>query len=302
MLGSLTCDLTKRPFIHVDDSSQSTLFPVPIAVIERLFLDGQPCNPLSLRLFYALIFSAWNVLDVGCTNRPIAYSSEELRRSISRSPSPPSKTGFREALNILVQCRFEMSSPDDPEGPARPTSLLHWWFIDGDGWLFFEFSELVRSWCERQGTTYAWFDLRVVKALGSVAAIRLYEIGAALTRREHRKVTIHREKLRERLGARGSYVAWSDFEKKLMARSIAELNEHAPFILSHEPRRVAGHRTVTWETISVAPASAPASNSAPMLRPLQWADLDLLPMPDPELWQDYMDDHAIDDEEQDSGA
>jgi hypothetical protein len=302
MLGSLTCDLTKRPFVHVDDTNQTSLFPVPIALIERLFLDGKTCNPSSLRLFYALVFAAWNVLDVGCASRPIAYGCEDLRRWVSRGSAPANKADFRKALDILVRCRFEMSSPDDPEGPGEPVSLLDWWHIDGDGWLFFEFSEPVRSWCERPGSTYAWLDLRVVKALGSVAGIRLYEIGAALARRAHRKVTVHRQELRERLGARESYAAWPDLEKKLMARSIAELNSHAPFILSHRPRRLAGHRTVTWQTISVAPKSAPAPSAMPMLRPLQWADLALLPMPDPKLWRDFMDDHAIADEEQNFSA
>jgi hypothetical protein len=283
-LSSYTCNLQKRPFVNVGDAMRATAYPIPIALIDRLLVDGATSSASSLRLFHALLFISWNTIDTIGIYRPLAYDATSIRRALGRRVS---NAQLHAGLRTLTETRFALPNLDDP-GELVESPLLDWQHIECGRRIFWSFSEPVRTWCSRFGTTYAWLDLRVTLSLSSVAALRLYEIGAVLALRKHRRLRVRHDELRGYLEvAAGTYLSSSDFKGKLLGRAIRNVNELAAFTLDCEPHSTIAHRFVEAAVLSVAPRRDNRAAAATGLQPIRRDDLAFVPLPAPEVYKDF---------------
>jgi len=289
-LGSFTCDLEKRPFVKVDDAERATLYPFPNALIDRVFVDGPACNTLALRLFHALHFVAWNTMDVADNQMPLAHGSKILRSTIGRS-GQSSNSDLRAAFRVLTECQFALPAPDSPDDLVT-APLLDWQHIDREGRAFWAFSEPVQTWCSRPGSTYAWLDLRVTTALSNVAALRLYELGSALVLRDHKTLRVVPSDLRAYLDAADTYPTWSDFDGKLVAKSIDQVNAHAAFTIGRRLYSAIAHRSVDAVILSVTPNPNAVPSTTPLLHPLRLEDVSIMPLPEATPLQDFQFRHS----------
>jgi hypothetical protein len=283
--GSYICNLQKRPFVNVDDATRATAFPMPIALIDRILVDGSNGSALCLRLFHALLFISWNTVETFGSYRPLAYDAKSIRRAIGGRVS---NSDLHAALQSLTQSHFALPDPDpnNPDGFVT-APLLDWQHIERRQ-IFWSFSEPVRTWCSRVGSTYAWLDLSVTFALSSVAALRLYEIGAILVLRKHKHLRVRHDELRGYLEvADGTYAASSDFTGKLLGRVVKNINEHAAFTLDLEPHSPVRHRFVDAEILSVTPRKDRASLVGASLQPIRLEDIPLVPLPVADVYEDF---------------
>jgi hypothetical protein len=118
--------------------------------------------------------------------------------------------------------------------------------------------------------------------------LRLYELGAALASRTQKRLRLRSEILRAYLEIDDdAYLAASDFRGKLLERSIASINEHATFIVRHDPYTPHLHRFVDAEILSVTPREQSAIPPVPGLQPIDRDDIRFLPLPVSEAYADF---------------
>jgi hypothetical protein len=288
ILGSYTGDMD-RPFVDADNINRATLFPIPLALIARLRYDGPPLPASALKLFYVLIFIAWNEIATIGVYRPLAYDALTLKRAVRRSRM--TEMELQKALENLSECQFKLPDPEQPHETLN-APLLDWHHVDDDR-VFWTFSNPVRKWCSRRGSTYAELDLSVATALNSIAALRLYEIAAALHKRDHPELTLYSEELRGLLEvADGKYAAETDLTGKLLARAMQRVNGHANFAVNHAPRTPYAHRYADAHVITVTlrgqKGELPKRKSVPdELKQIRREDVRYVPLPSPDVYADF---------------
>ncbi|HVO03745.1 MAG TPA: replication initiation protein [Candidatus Cybelea sp.] len=288
LLGSYSGEM-KRPFVDADNIARATLFPMPLALIIRRLCEGSRCTASALKLFYLLVFISWNeIANIG-VYRPLAYDSATLKGAVGRNRMTNKE--LSKALRCLTECLFALPDPDEPHETTE-APLLDWHHVEDDR-VFWAFSDPVRTWCGRPGSVYAELDLRVAAALSNVAGLRLYEIAAALQKRDRPNHTVRTEALRGLLEvADDEYLSMSDFTGKLLRRAIKSINAHAPFTLDHAPRTPYRHRFADAHVLSVTPrsrdAQQPEITAVPSaLKQIRREDLSYVPLPSSDVFANF---------------
>lgn len=275
ILGTYIYDATHAaPFVAKTDIGRANLLPFPHILIDRRHVDGPEMSPLALRLFYALLFVSWNILGQTTSGQLLAYGARPLLRAIGR-PRQESLSDLRLAFEELTACMFMLPGLDDQEHVKAP--LLSEQHVDREGRAFWAFSAQVLRCCGHAGFTYSWLNLAITSRLPSLAALRLYELGAAIQKREYKRLDFGIDDLRLALEVGTSYRSWSDFNRKLLTPALNSISREASFALTHEGRSPICHRKVSRVTLYVTPTSSPKTEvRAPLLQPLQRHDLPYL--------------------------
>jgi hypothetical protein len=276
-LGKLTNQLKKRPFVADLIPTRAAMYPFPIAFMKRSFSVHQAWSGLPLKLFHALIWLGWNVLDTEHGVPCLACGSGALRGLIGRA-SQTSNSDVHDAFRALRSVNVNLPTRTAP-GRMQATSILQWHrHCPQSGMFFWQFSDAVADWCRGTGVTYAWLDLTVTRQLAHPSSLRLYEYGSALAGRKKRTtLRLKLDELRLALEVGEEYRAWTDLRGKLVARAIDKLDDVAPFITAMDVVPVANSRTLKRIVLTFKrePNWTPSTSLA--AKPLSLEDLEYLP-------------------------
>lgn len=111
---------------------------------------------------------------------------------------------------------------------------------DGMSVVEFEFSDNFKRVIQRSDY-YARVNLGVMLALQSRYSLTLYDLGCLIINRQNRVVKMTVEELRRKLGVpEGSFKNFAEFRRDVLAKSKAEIDQLADFIVEWEEVRGAG--------------------------------------------------------------
>lgn len=111
---------------------------------------------------------------------------------------------------------------------------------DGMSVVEFEFSESFKRVIQRSDY-YARVNLGVMLALQSRYSLTLYDLGCLIINRQNRVVKMNVEELRRRLGVpEGSFKNFAEFRRDVLAKSKAEIDQLADFVVEWEEIRGSG--------------------------------------------------------------
>lgn len=111
---------------------------------------------------------------------------------------------------------------------------------DGMSVVEYQFSESFKRVIQRSDY-YARVNLGVMLALQSRYSLTLYDLGCLIINRQNRVVKMNVEELRRRLGVpEGSFKNFAEFRRDVLAKSKAEIDQLADFIVEWEEIRGSG--------------------------------------------------------------
>jgi hypothetical protein len=276
-LGSLTCDLTKRPFIEVSESKSASTYPVPLALVS-VMPGSDRASGLATRLFHALLYLSWNCLEDAIVSPNLACGTAALRGLVSHRHV--TCADLESAMQMLLSAPVQLPDRATP-GATVQTTLLSQAMVDPDNDLaWWQFSDTVFDWIRGVGATYVWMDLTATRQMTRPASLRLYELCSAFAGRHRRTISATPDDFRAFLGVGDSYPDLTDFHTKLVARTIQRLNTTTPLAVtcSLKPIVNSKHRKFVLDA-SRNPDWVPASELD--ASPLHLTDLFLLPDPPP---------------------
>jgi hypothetical protein len=277
-LGSLTCDLTKRPFIKESGSKVASAYPFPLALIGVMPGKDRELSGLATRLFHALLYLSWNCLEDAIVSPNLACGTAVLRDLVSdRRVTGADLEG---AMQILLGDPVPLPVRATPLATVQ-TTLLSRAKVDADADLaWWQFSDTVFDWIRGVGASYVWMDLTATRQMTRPASLQLYELCSAFAGRDRRTIQAAPDDLRALLGAGHSYPDLTDFHTKLIGRSIKRLNTTTPLTVTCSLKPVANskHRKFVLD-VARKRDWVPASELE--ASPLHLADLRFLPDPPP---------------------
>ena len=111
---------------------------------------------------------------------------------------------------------------------------------DGISEVEFEISDNFKRMIQRSDC-YARVNLGVLLALQSRYALTLYDLGCLIINRQNRVVKMNVDELRRRLGVPdGSFKNFAEFRRDVLAKSKAEIDQLADFLVEWEEIRGSG--------------------------------------------------------------
>lgn len=111
---------------------------------------------------------------------------------------------------------------------------------DGMSVVEYEFSDSFRRVIQRSDY-YARVNLGVMLALQSRYSLTLYDLGCLIINRQNRVVKMDVEELRRRLGVpEGSFKNFAEFRRDVLAKSKAEIDQLADFVVEWDEVRGSG--------------------------------------------------------------
>lgn len=139
--------------------------------------------------------------------------------------------------------RREVWINEYPNGEGkRPNILITGWvqairYLENEGSLELRFSKDILPYVNQLSKEFTRFALSDIAKMQSGHAIRMYELIMQWRNSKTQSFEIEINEFRRQLHIEGQYPAIKDLKKRVIDKSIEQINEYSPFEISYEQRK-----------------------------------------------------------------